>query len=271
MQHPLDAMLFHPLAEKLAQSLSATQVTPNMVSASGGLMVVLAGVAYAQGNWPWSVLLGFLLHASWHVLDGADGDLARICGKASPQGEIFDGICDYLGHISLYLTLIYAGFQQGGWTLLALGLAAGASRVFQANFHESQRRQFMHWIYGTAWLRTERENPAQSASNALGKGYLKLAEMLAPGDPLVDAALAGPARSAAVKKRLEELGPGAFAGSSLLGAPYRTLALGAAMLAGSPIWYFLYEIIVLNLVLAQGVYRSRRSLSLLQETIGASA
>jgi phosphatidylglycerophosphate synthase len=38
-----------------------------------------------------------MLHMGWHVLDGADGDLARMTGRASPQGELFDGICDYVG------------------------------------------------------------------------------------------------------------------------------------------------------------------------------
>ena len=101
MQDSLNFYLYHPLAWKLAKLLSRTPLTPNMVSVIGGLLVVLAGVVYfnmdstggtrAHG-WPWGALLGLVLHMSWHVVDGADGDLARLTGKSSPIGEMVDGV-----------------------------------------------------------------------------------------------------------------------------------------------------------------------------------
>ena len=86
--------LYHPLAARLARLLAPTAVTPNMVSMASGLCVVGAGVAYTELAWPASVLFGLLLHMSWHVLDGADGDLARLTGRSGPAGELVDGICD---------------------------------------------------------------------------------------------------------------------------------------------------------------------------------
>jgi hypothetical protein len=53
----------------------------------------------------------------------------------------------------------------------------------------------------------------------------------------------------------EWLGP-----MSLLSANYRTLAVGAAMLAGRPQWYFLFEVLALGLVLLGSVVRVRRVL-----------
>lgn len=267
MQHPLDAWIYHPIAARLAQLLSKTAVTPNMVSAAGGLMVALAGFIYIQQGWPYTAMLGLLVHASWHVLDGADGDLARLTGKSSPQGEIFDGICDYTGHVVLYLTLAYSASDTLGWSAWALAVAAGASRIVQANFYESQRRQFMYWAHGVAWLRTTQSEKPKSPSSGLGSAYLKLASVLAPGDRTIDQALAEPAAASTLRRRLRELGPYSLSGSSLLGANYRTLALGAAMLAGSPLWYFLYEIVVLNLVLLEAVARSRRTLAHLREAV----
>src|SRR4051795_4096486 len=101
----LNARVFHPLARRLARALVATPATPNAVSVGGGLLIVAAAILYTRLAWPESVLLGFLAHALWHVFDGADGDLARLTGKASPVGELVDGVCDYAGHIVLYVFL----------------------------------------------------------------------------------------------------------------------------------------------------------------------
>ena len=116
LQDALNFHLYHPLAWQLARRLANTPVSPNMVSLAGGALVVAAAVAYAQPWWPISALLGLAFHMGWHVLDGADGDLARITGKSSPMGEMVDGLCDYLSHIVLYLVLgALLAAQIGGW------------------------------------------------------------------------------------------------------------------------------------------------------------
>ncbi|MCB2089788.1 MAG: CDP-alcohol phosphatidyltransferase family protein [Sphingomonadaceae bacterium] len=257
MQNPLDRVLYHPLAARLARMLAKTPVTPNMVSVASGMMVVLAGIAYVQPGWPGTALAGLALHMSWHVLDGADGDLARLTGRSSPTGEIIDGIADYASHFILYTMLIVSVIPVAGWIAPVLGVAAGLSRIVQASFHEAQRRQYLCWAYDVPWLRTR--NAASSRLGALGAAYLSVAGWLAPGDAAIDRALADPDQREALREKLIALGPAPFAGSSLLGANYRTIALGLSMLAGSPLWYFLYEATALNLVLAQGVWRSRRA------------
>ena len=63
-----------------------------------------------------------------------------------------------------------------------------------------------------------------------------------------------------MRARIIAIGPKAFAGSGLLGLNYRTLALGASMLAGSPLWFFLYLASILNVVLAVAIWRSRTAI-----------
>ncbi|XUU61830.1 CDP-alcohol phosphatidyltransferase family protein [Erythrobacter sp. HA6-11] len=261
VQHPVDVLIFHPIAARLAKALSHTPITPNMVSFAGGLAVVLAAIIYVQDNWAFSVVLGFLVHASWHVLDGADGDLARLTGRSSPQGEVFDGICDYAGHIALYLILAWALSDSMGWVGWVLGVGAGLSRIPQTIFYESQRRQYMHWVHGIAWLRTSK--PLDQAENTRGISglYLKAAGLLAPSAPAIEQALADPKKAEAMRARLVATGPRKLFGSTLLGQPYRTLALGASMLAGSPVWYFLFEIIALHVILIMSIFRARRTLA----------
>jgi hypothetical protein len=128
-----------------------------MVSVLGAGFVVAAAFAYTQLVWPVSAALGMALHMTWHVVDGADGDLARMTGRSSPIGEMVDGLCDYLSHAVLYIVLAaYLAGSAGavsGWQAWALVTVAGLSHAVQSNHVEVQRRQYQNWVYGTPWLR----------------------------------------------------------------------------------------------------------------------
>ncbi|MFM5884488.1 MAG: CDP-alcohol phosphatidyltransferase family protein, partial [Novosphingobium sp.] len=71
------------------------------------------------------------------MIDGADGDLARLTGRTSPIGEMVDGLCDYLSHIVLYLMLgAWLATSNGpvtGWLAWMLVVGAGLSHAVQAN------------------------------------------------------------------------------------------------------------------------------------------
>ena len=162
LQDPLNLYIYHPLARRLARALSHTPVTPNMVSVFGGLMVVAAGVIYWGMDpwasyspiwaWPIGALMGMALHLGWHVVDGADGDLARMTGRASPIGEIVDGICDYVSHIIMYFLLAAVLQRSIGGLAWPIMIAAGVSHVVQSNHVEVERRFYLAWIYGVPWL-----------------------------------------------------------------------------------------------------------------------
>lgn len=257
LQDTLNRRVYHPLALRLARRLA---VTPKMVSVAGGLTVVMAAAAYAQQIWPWSALVGLALHMGWHVVDGADGDLARMTGRSSPTGELVDGLSDYLSHIILYIVLGFLQTQAGpwGWALL---FAAGFSRIVQANHYEVQRRQYQWWVHGIPWLRASRPGSAAGAGvlSALGALYLGLAERLSPQARTVDALVAGaegdPMRATAVRATIRRECADAVTALTPLSANYRTLVLGVSMIAGSPIYYLLFEALVLNLVLAASIRR----------------
>lgn len=258
LQDGLNFYLFHPLARRLALLLTGTPITPNMVSVAGGLLVVAAGLAYAQPGWPLPAIAGLALHLAWHVVDGADGDLARLTGRSSHRGELVDGICDYSSHVVLYLILGSLLQDQMGPTAWSLAIGAGVSRIVQANHYEVQRRQYQWWIYAQPWLRSSwHEGAADGPAARLGTAYLMLAQKLAPqalaADEAVAAAGTGPngleETRAVIRRRAEPM----LSSLSLLGANYRTVALGLSMLAGSPIYFFLYEAVVLNLLLFRSV------------------
>ena len=269
LQDPLNHYFYHPLAWQLARLLAPTPLTPNMVSVIGGCFVIAAGIVYSQPWWPWSALLGMALHMTWHVVDGADGDLARLTGRSSPVGEMVDGLCDYASHVVLYVTLGYllsrgaasvGGWSMGGWIPWAWMWAAGISHIFQSSHVEVQRRQYQWWVYGTSWIRLSHQADSATGKSMFGgivSFYLALAGGMTPHALKVDEAVAAaggdPARLAQIEAAARAEAPPLLLLCKVLGPNPRAIVLGLSMLAGSPLWYFLYQSIALNAVLVVSV------------------
>ena len=266
LQDALNRRLYHPLARRLARLLRPTGIHPNAVSFAGTLFVWAAAWAYTIVGGTIGVALGFALHLLWHVVDGADGDLARLTGKSSPMGELVDGVCDYSGHFVLYLALAFVLDNAiGGWAW-ALAAAAGASHIAQTNHAETQRRSYLWWAYGIPWLKH-----AQAAGHEvfqergwftqtfgwMARDYLKLASLMAPHaerlDAIVDAAAGNPRRTALIRRTVRRAWRRSLVLEKAVGPNPRTLILGASMALGSPLWFFLAEAVVLNAILAVSV------------------
>ena len=281
LQDPLNYYLYHPLAWQLARLLARTRLTPNTVSVMGAMMVVAASAAYTQLAWPVSAALGMALHMGWHVVDGADGDLARLTGRASPIGEMVDGLCDYLSHAVLYIVLAFwlqaHGGDVGGWHAWALVVFAGLSHAVQSNHVEVQRRQYQYWVYGTPWLRnaqTQGDSPVDTSwAGALVALYLSVASGMTPHALRVDAAVAAakddPARLAQIAAAVRAESPPLLLLGQFLGPNPRAIVLGLSMFAGTPLWYMLYQSLVLNVLLVVSVRMHNAAAQRIALRIGA--
>ena len=265
LQDALNYYIYHPLAWQLARGLAKTALTPNMVSVIGGCFVVAAGMVYAQAylhSWGWQgALLGMVLHMTWHVVDGADGDLARITGRSSPLGELVDGVCDYASHIIVYFILGWLLSRQIGhlwaWPVM---VAAGVSHFVQANHVEVQRRQYQWWVYRLPWLRNTHKGETRTGRFGFAEilsGYLQLASGMTPHalkvDAAVEAALGDPDKLDRIAGQVRAEASPLLRMCKLLGPNPRALVLGASMMAGSPLWYFIYQAVVLNILMAISV------------------
>lgn len=281
LQDPLNFYLYHPLAWQLARLLAPTPITPNMVSVVGAGFVVAAALAYTQLTWPVAAALGMALHMTWHVVDGADGDLARLTGRSSPIGEMVDGLCDYLSHIALYLILaavLAAGTGLvSGWLAWVLVVGAGVSHAVQSNHVEVQRRQYQWWVYGTPWLRNshsqEGSATSQSWAGRLVSAYLGVANGMTPEalkiDAVVLSAQGDRARLDGIAAAVRVEAPVLLLLCKILGPNPRAIVLGLSMFAGSPLWYMLYQSVVLNLLLVHSVRAHNAAARRIAAKIGA--
>ena len=125
-QRPWDARL----ARRLVAPLAASCVTPNHLT-TVRLAVGLAGAAaFVPGTYSWSNIAALLVVLS-NFLDHADGELARLSGKTSRLGHIYDLASDAAVTILLFAAM-GLGLGVGTDNLLGLpppllGAAAGAA------------------------------------------------------------------------------------------------------------------------------------------------
>jgi len=117
-EQKLDAWLMKPTDGIFAQNnrrisipisrwLIRYPVTPNMVTYFTLGVSIAAGVFYALGGY-WNMLVGAILSLWASILDGCDGEVARLKLQASDFGCWLETVCDYL-----YYLFIFAGMAIG--------------------------------------------------------------------------------------------------------------------------------------------------------------
>lgn len=121
---PISRHLNRPLSIRVSKILARWPITPNQISIGSFLMSLVAAVLIAQGATP-LLILGGLLAQLASVIDGCDGEIARLKYQGSEYGGWLDAVLDRYGDAALLLALTWVLAQQhaGDWVWL-LGIAA---------------------------------------------------------------------------------------------------------------------------------------------------
>lgn len=118
---PMDGMISRNINRHISilvsKRLVSTGVTPNQISILTFLLGIAGAWSVAQGGYFWSLLGAFLFQ--WNsILDGCDGELARVRYQHSKLGQWLDTVFDDVSNVLFY----------GG---LAIGAAAHSQvRIF---------------------------------------------------------------------------------------------------------------------------------------------
>ena len=280
LQDPLNFYFYHPLAARLARLLVPTGISPNMVSVAGAVALLLAAWCFVSLSWPANAAAGLALMLAWHVIDGADGDLARMTGRSSATGELVDGVCDYFGNIVMYFAFAFwLDDTLGGWAW-AIAWSAGGSHILQTNHAETQRRLYAWRVYGKSWIRQAAEAGDQLFAKTSwftrwfgfwGEGYVWLSNLMSPSGNPLDAALAEADhdQKARIRALIRDRSRGSLALEMLLGANPKTFIIAASIALGGPLYYFVTVLTVLNLILIVSIVHHKRVERQLAATISA--
>ena len=108
------------VSRPMARLLARTPATPNQVSVGALLVAVGSMAAYIAGV---GYLGGILAQVS-SIVDGADGDLARLKGMTSAFGGFFDSVLDRYADSAVLLGLTYWAAEGNGVGVWSVGFAA---------------------------------------------------------------------------------------------------------------------------------------------------
>lgn len=277
--------LIHPVASRLVPLFAKARITPNMVSVAGMLFGILAGLAYYRYRELQWTLAGFLLMLAWHVMDGADGQLARLTRSQSPFGKVLDGISDTVTFAAVYTALAIAMSHRHGGAMYALVILSGFCHAVQSASYELERQEYDALGWGKAPPTREADVPGPRSLDRLvhrldGFFYFGLSFPAAGITRKVRAATMEalrlrPGRESLIRRCYRETFAPALRQWSILSANYRTLGIFIAALLDAPQYYFAFEIvgfsaILLWLLRSQGA-RSVEFFDALQTTLAREA
>lgn len=101
-------------------ALARLGVTPNGLTLASWFVITIAGLALAVGNF----ILGGGVLLIGAIMDGIDGELARVTGAETSAGAFLDSIADHYGDFALYLGLFWFYLEQSARVELLLILLA---------------------------------------------------------------------------------------------------------------------------------------------------
>ncbi len=117
---PISRYLNRPISTWFSRRLVKLDVTPNQISAFSFLCSLLAAGLFAFGGYL-ALLLGGILAQFASIIDGCDGEVARLTYQSSDFGGWFDAVLDrYADAFLLFgLTWHLLAVRASGWVFLA--------------------------------------------------------------------------------------------------------------------------------------------------------
>ena len=108
---PISTILNRPISSKISELLLKTNITPNQISLISFIIGLFGALFFSNGDYFSLVIGGILVHLS-SIIDGCDGEVARLKLVESKYGGWFDAVLDrYLDAIIIF------GMVYGHWIL----------------------------------------------------------------------------------------------------------------------------------------------------------
>ena len=254
----------HPISAVIAKTAIKLGISANIISFIGLGAGWLAAYFYYQQPALGFVLAGFLSMFAWHVFDGADGRVARATGTSSAFGRIIDGICDHLVFGAVYIAFVLYLLKTGSSPMIwLLALAAGASHAIQAAGYEERRQKYQRRTRGIERSEvTDKLLSVDGKKSVLAGLYDAAQRLVAGGSSPLDEKLAQMRSENASFGDVQTLinkTSGIVRAWAILNANNRTIAIALFAGFGLPALYFIYEIVVLNIVLVGLIIYERRA------------
>ena len=282
VEEGIDRHFYRPIGYVLARMSHAFALSPNDVTIISIAIGIAAGHLFYYPDLQTN-LVGMLLLAIAEAMDSADGQLARMTDARSRFGRILDGFATNLIFVSIYLHLCLRIIAAGGsaW-IVVVALASGISHSFQCAIADYYRNAYLYFVYGehrgeqdtSAGVQqlyrelTWRHHPLRKFLLRVYLNYTLQQELLTATFSRIYAEAGhvfGTNIPVDVQREYARRNRPLLKYYNVITANTRMIALCVSLLAGMPVLYLVFELVVLNAVLGYIAVRQHRlNLSMLE-------
>jgi phosphatidylglycerophosphate synthase len=123
---PLARYLDRNLSWRISKRLARTTITPNQVTIGNTLVGLTSAWMFASPSY-WMRLLGSLLFLFSIMVDGVDGELARLTMSETKFGGMLDITTDNIVHVAIFAGIFLGCYRESGssWYLYLIPLVLG--------------------------------------------------------------------------------------------------------------------------------------------------
>lgn len=284
----LDLHFYRPIGFLWAKLFAKMGISPNAVTIAsiflgvfGGILLYFRGEDYMWLNW-----LGIFFIIWANTYDSADGQLARLTQQYSRMGRILDGLSGDFWFVAIYFALVYRELDFGDamydnafwfenqWIIWALGIGAGVSHALQAAMADYYRQFHLYFLKGaegseldSAAALTKQFKPLSWGMDFWSKlilffyrNYTANQEFLTPRMQRLRAALKERYGEEGVPPQefrdyFRQLSRPLMKYTNILSFNTRIIACFISVIIDMPWCYFVFEIVVLNLLLIYMILR----------------
>lgn len=122
---PISRFVNRPISTRLSMAIAPLRPHPDVLS----LVALVLGVAAAWALSLGSPIAGAFLATATSILDGVDGETARLQQRDGPAGALLDGVLDRVTDASMVAGLAIWAFHLGQGSVAVILLAVGATSV----------------------------------------------------------------------------------------------------------------------------------------------
>lgn len=271
-ENKIDRLFYRPIGFRIARLLTHTGITPNMITVISIFVGGVVGYFFYIDNIVYSII-GICLLVFANILDCVDGQLARLTGIKSAIGRILDGMAGDVWFASIYIGFAYRLMDIYGtaW-FFGLAVLSGLSHLVQANITDYYKTLHLFFISKEKGAEFQTLEQVKAKHKEMKPGLNKVFYLLYIGytylqvkaTPNLQRMLShlsskyGEDIPESVRKEFRAQSKALMPFIDLLTFNGRTIVMFIIVLTGQVWAYFLYEIIILNIVLISVMNRHEK-------------
>ncbi len=273
----IDLWFYRPIGYAWALLARRLGISPNAITITSIFLGVGSGVLIYFNNL-WLNILGMLLLIWANSFDSADGQLARLTHQYSRIGRILDGISGDLWFTSIYAAICLREnhfsefFGEHWWLIWLIAVVAAICHAKQAKMADYYRQFHLYFLKGDEGSELESAKELEKIYRKEKKSmsftkrwtmyfylnYTRNQEVLTPQMQQLRRALKERYRGKipqSFRDEFRKLSLPLMKYTNILSFNWRSIALFISIFCGQPWWYFIFEITILNIILAMMMRR----------------